>query len=71
MKVTNDSSMTATVELETHAGQQTFISSLRNDGDRRYWNKDVETCELAGFVRDNSKFSQIIVKCGDNYSRIK
>jgi hypothetical protein len=46
MKITNEpDSVMATVELETHAGQQTFIASLRSDGDRRYWNRDAETNE--------------------------
>lgn len=60
----------AEVELETSDGQASFRAGLKGDDDRRYWNRSVETCELARFMQDNSRNNQVIVKCGNDYVKI-
>ena len=69
MKVTDKGNF-AEVELETPSGQHTFQAGLKGE-DRRYWNRDPETCELGTFLQGNSKQTQIVVKCGDTYSRVR
>ena len=61
----------AEVELETASGQATFRAGMKGGDDRRYWNKDLETCELAQFMNGNAKQTQVVVKCGDQFSRVR
>ena len=70
MKVTDRGTHTE-IELETHAGQQTFITGVKDGVDNRHWQKDLETAEMAKIVASNNRQSQIFVKCGDVYSQIK
>lgn len=72
MKVT-DKENYAEIELETAAGQATFRAGLRGDDatDRRYWNRDVETSELGQYLQQNAKQTQVVVKCGNSYSRVR
>jgi hypothetical protein len=70
MKVT-DKENYAEVELETAAGQATFRAGMRGDGDRRFWNRDSETSELGQYLQQNVKQTQVVVKCGDTYSRVR
>lgn len=72
MKVTDNGNFT-TVELETQAGQQTFLSGLKSDdpNDRRHWQRDTETIELAQFMMGNDRTTQIVVKCGEVHKQIK
>lgn len=69
MKV-NDKQNYTEVEIETPSGQHTFRAAQKTE-DRRYWNRDPETCELAKFMSDNSKSTQVVVKCGETYSKIR
>lgn len=69
MKVT-DKGNYAEVELETETGQNTFRAGLKGD-DRRYWSRDSETCELGQFLNGNSKQTQVVVKCGDVFTRVR
>lgn len=39
--------------------------------DHRQWSRHPETNELARYIQDNRKFSQICVKSGDGYVRVK
>lgn len=70
MKVTDKGNF-AEIELETPSGQATFQAGMKGGDDRRYWNRDPETCELAKFMQDNKMQTQIVVKCGNNWSRVK
>lgn len=72
MKVTDNGNFT-TVELETFTGQQNFLAGLKaNDpNDRRHWQLDSETNELAQFMMGNDRTTQIVVKCGDVHKQIK
>ena len=72
MKVTNNGHFTQ-VELETHDGQQTFLSGMKSDNpdDRRGWQRDTETIELAQYMMSNDRSQQIVVKCGDVHKQIK
>lgn len=72
MKVTDSGNYT-TVELETYTGQQNFLAGLKSDNpdDRRHWQRDVETCELAQYMMKNDRCQQIVVKCGDVHKQIK
>jgi hypothetical protein len=69
MKVTDKGTHTE-IELETHAGQQTFISATKNGGDARSWQRDTETAEMAKVIASNNHQAQIFVKCGDVYSKV-
>ena len=71
MKVTDKGTYTE-IELETHAGQQTFISGAKNDAsDVRAWQRDAETAEMAKVIASNTHHAQVFVKCGDVYSKVK
>lgn len=72
MKVT-DKGHYAEVELETHNGQQTFLSGMKskNAEDRREWQRDPETIELAQYMMNHDRSQQIVVKCGDVHKHIK
>ena len=72
MKVTDNGNFT-TVELETPNGQANFLSGLKADdpNDRRHWQRDVETIELAQFMMSNDRTTQVVVKCGDVHKQIK
>jgi len=70
MKVTDKGNYTE-VELETPNGQNNFRATLKSD-DRRGWQRDAETCELGRFMNDNSKQTQVVVKCGNGgYVKIR
>lgn len=69
MKV-NDKGTYTEIEMETPSGQHTFRAAQKTE-DRRYWNRDPETCELAKFMADNSKTTQVVVKCDDVYAKIR
>ncbi len=68
MKVNNEDPIKVELELETPEGRAAFFMGRE---DHRHWTRSPETQELSNFVRDNNKFSQIVVKCGDSYLRIK
>lgn len=70
MKVTDNGSH-VNIELETSEGQQTFMAGMKGGDDRRVWNLHPETNELASFIRDNQKFSQIFVGCNGVYKQVK
>lgn len=69
MKVT-DKETYVEVELETQSGKDTFTTAQRSN-DNRVWSRDAETCELAKFMQDNSKITQVIVKAGEGYTKIR
>ena len=70
MKIINDPNNLnyVTLELETIDGQNTFKVGRE---DHRHWQRSPETIELSNFVNNNHKFSQIVIKSGDTYARIK
>ena len=72
MKVIDNGNST-TIELETEAGQQNFRASLKADiaGDRRTWSREAECIELNKFMQDNGKSTQVVVKVGDSYTKIR
>lgn len=72
MKVTDNGNFT-TVELETQNGQANFLSGLKSDdpNDRRHWQRDSETIELANYMMQNDRTTQVVVKCGDVHKQIK
>ena len=72
MKVT-DKGHYAEVELETQDGQATFLSGMKSDNpeDRREWQRDAETIELAQYMMNHDRSMQIVVKCGDVHKHIK
>jgi hypothetical protein len=67
---TTDKENYVEVELETPSGQHAFTTAQRAQ-DNRFWNRDPETCELGKFMQDNGKHTQVIVKCGDGYTKIR
>jgi len=72
MKVTDNGNF-STVELETHSGQQTFLSGMKSadSNDRRGWQRDPETIELAQYMMNHDRSQQIVIKCGDVHKQIK
>lgn len=58
------------VELETVGGQHAFTTAQKAQ-DNRYWSRDPETIELGQFMQDNGKQTQVIVKCGDGFTKIR
>jgi len=68
MKITNNDDMCVTCTLETPEGKSAFFMGRE---DHRHWTRSPETQELSNFVRDNAKFHQIFVQCGDAYTRVK
>lgn len=72
MKITDNGNFT-TVELETENGKNNFLSGMKADdpNDRRTWQRDVETMELAQFMMKNDRTTQVVVKCGDVHKAIK
>jgi hypothetical protein len=40
-------------------------------GDKRHWARHAVTNELKKFVNDNSKATQVFVKIGDQYNRVR
>lgn len=72
MKITDNGNYTQ-VELETPSGQANYLASLKADipGDHRTWVRDQETIELGKFMQDNSKTTQIVVKTGDVFNRLR
>jgi hypothetical protein len=71
MKITDNGNFT-TVELETETGQQNFLSGMKaqDPNDRRGWQRDVETMELAHFMMKNDRTNHVVVKCGDVHKKI-
>lgn len=69
MKIEDKGNFTQ-IELETEAGQQNFRASLK-DHDYRTWNREDECRELNKFFQDNNKLSQLVVKCGEDYVKIR
>lgn len=68
---TSDKGTHLEIELETHEGQQTFISGNKNGNDHRQWTRHPETAEMAQVLQQNQNHHQIYVKCGDVYSQVK
>ena len=72
MKITDNGNF-CTIELETDSGIANYASSLKSDNPRdfRSWTRDSETLEMGQYIQQNNKHSQVVVKCGNNYTRIR
>lgn len=68
MKVDETDPLVAIVTLEDPDSLGAFKSGME---DHRQWSRHPETNELARYVNDNRKFSNIVVKSGDTYIRVK
>ena len=72
MKITDNGNFTE-VELETESGRANFMATMKApiQGDYRAFVKDAETLELGHFLQSNNRTSQVVVKVGDAYTKIK
>lgn len=68
MKIHDDGTTAVRVELETPEGIHAFKMGRE---DHRHWNRSQETCDLSNFVRDNHKYNNIVIQCGDVYTKLK
>lgn len=68
MKVDETDPLVAIVTLEDPDSLGAFKAGVE---DHRQWSRHPETNELARFVNDNRKFSNIVVKSGETYTRVK
>lgn len=68
MKIDDTDPHVAIVTLEDPDSLGAFKAGME---DHRQWSRHPETNELARFVNDNRKFSNIVVKSGETYTRVK
>ncbi len=68
MKVDETDPLIAIITLEDPNSLGALKAGME---DHRQWSRHKETSELAKFVNDNRKFTNIAVKAGDTYIRIK
>ena len=68
MKIDDTDPNMAVITLEDPNALGAFKAGIE---DHRQWTRHPETNELARFVNDNRKFTNIAVKSGEHYIRLK